>query len=291
MRREESQLRHPSERPLFVAFAILNVLLMAGAIFVAVKGADWLKSHPTLAGYRGRIRTLAIAAIVGVPAIVLLRNTRRALMRGKSIVISPKQLPQIHAILRRHCEKLEIRIIPELYFTDAGVKQTARAYRSRRCDYIVLASRLFQPDLQPMLSVFSFWLGGAVGSLRLGHASWQTEFLLAYVDRIPHLSNSLRRAFTYSEDRYAAYLAPEGLPALVGLASGRLMLPGIDISEHMKQVQHYGGIWAWFGLMTQAEPTPSQRIRALLQAGLWKPELTAAELSEAQLRSAKTATP
>jgi hypothetical protein len=101
----------------------------------------------------------------------------------------------------------------------------ARAYRSWKCDYIVLSSKFLQPNLQPMLPVFAFWLGREIGRLRLEHASWATEFLLAYVDKIPYLSNPLRRVFTYSEDRYGAFLAPEGLPGLIGVASGRLMLP------------------------------------------------------------------
>ena len=105
------------------------------------------------------------------------------------------------------------------------------------------------------------------------------------------LSNSLRRVFCYSEDRYGAYLAPEGLPALVGLAGGRLMLPCIDISEHLKEVQRYGGVWASLGLMTEPEPTPAQRIRALIDAGLWKPEFAHAELPKAEAPRAKAAAP
>jgi len=291
MREEERKLRHPKERRLFVVFAILNLLLMVTAISLALKGADWLEAHPLLNRYRGSIRALAIAAITLPATVVFLRNTRHALMRGKSITISPQQLPEIYAILQHHCEKLGMDYVPGLYFTDSGLKKAAHAYRSWKCDYIVLSSQFFQPDLQPMRPVFAFWIGRELGRLRLHHSSWPTEFLIAYVDKIPHLSNSLRRVFCYSEDRYGAYLAPEGLPALVGLASGRLMLPRIDISEYMNEVQRYGGVWASLGLMTEPEPTTRQRIRALIDAGLWKPEFPQAQLQEPEAPRVKTAAP
>ena len=272
MSSEELNLRHPAEIPLFVAYALLNALLAAAAIFIVFKGSDWLHAHPALAAYHGRIRALAIAAVLGVPATIFLRNTRHAIVRGKSIALSPQQLPQIHAILHRHCERLDIHPLPELYFSDLNTPKPARAYRSWKCDYILLSSKFLQPNLQPMLPVFAFWLGREIGRLRLKHASWNTEVLLAYVDKIPYLSNPLRRVFTYSEDRYGAFLAPEGLLGLIGHASGRLMLSEVNVAEYLKQARAYGGVWARLAALTDGEPTISQRIEALLDAGLLNPE-------------------
>jgi hypothetical protein len=185
MRSDESRLRHRAERSLFLAFAALNVLLMAAAVFIVVfNGSDWLRAHPVLAHY---IRVLAIAAVFGVPAIVFLRNARHALVRRKSIALSPHQLPQIYAILQRHCERLHIDPLPELYVSDMNMTEPARAYRSWKCNYILLSTKFLQPDLQPMLPVFAFWLGREIGRLRLGHTSWATEFLLAYVAKIRYL--------------------------------------------------------------------------------------------------------
>jgi hypothetical protein len=267
MRSDESQLRHPAERPLFLAFAVLNVLLMAAAICIVLNGSDRLRAHSHLAGY---IRVLAIAAVFGVPAIVFLRNGRHALVRGKSITLSPQQFPQIYAILQRHCERLAIHPLPELYVSDMNMTQPARAYRSWKCNYILLSTKFLQPNLQPMLPVFAFWLGREIGRLRLGHTSWATEFLLAYVAKIRYLSNPLHRVFTYSEDRYGAFLAPEGLPGLIGVASGRLMLPEVNASDYLKQVRLHGGVWARLAGLTEAEPTISDRIKALFDADLLK---------------------
>jgi hypothetical protein len=230
-----------------------------------------LRAHPHLAGY---IRVLAIGAVFGIPAIVFLRNTRHALVRGKSIALSPQQLPQIYAILQRHCERLAIDPLPELYVSDMNMTQPARAYRSWKCDHIVLSSKFLQPNLQPMLPVFAFWLGREIGRLRLAHATWATEFLVTYVAKIPYLSNPLRHVFIYSEDRYGAFLAPEGLPGLIGVASGRRILPEVNASDYLKQVKLYGGIWARLATMTEPEPPVSQRIKALFETGLWNTELS-----------------
>jgi hypothetical protein len=88
-----------------------------------------------------------------------------------------------------------------------------------------------------MLPVFAFWLRREIGRLHLEHASWTSEFLLAYVAKIPYLPNPLLRVFTYSEDRYGAFLAPEGLPGLIGVASGRRMLREVNAPDYLKQVR------------------------------------------------------
>jgi hypothetical protein len=67
MRSDESHLRHPAERSLFLAFAVLNVLLMAVAVLIILKGSDWLRAHPDLAEY---VRVLAIAQ-----SLVFLRSS------------------------------------------------------------------------------------------------------------------------------------------------------------------------------------------------------------------------
>lgn len=268
MQTVESQLRHPGERWLFAAFAILNICLMGATVFIVLEGSSWLSGHPLLAQYRGRVRLLAIAAVFLIPATAFLRNTRHALVRGKSIALSPQQVPKIHAILERHCQKLGIQQLPELYISDMSMRTPARAYRSWKCDYIVLSSKFLQPNLEPMLPVVAFWLGREIGRLRLRHSTWPTEALLSYVDKIPHLSNPLRRVFTYSEDRYGAFLAPEGLPGLIGIASGRRMLLEVNVSDYLKQVTVYGGVWSELAALTEAEPTTAQRIKALFDAGL-----------------------
>jgi hypothetical protein len=44
---DESRLRHPKERPVFIATVLLNLALVAGAVALGLYGGDWLERHPT----------------------------------------------------------------------------------------------------------------------------------------------------------------------------------------------------------------------------------------------------
>jgi hypothetical protein len=266
----ESKLRHPLERPLFTAFVALNFALMGLSMFVVMKGSDWLKDHPRLAKHSGRVRTLALAAVFGPPATVLLRNTRRAQIRGNSIRVSPRQFPLLYEILKRHCETLGISRMPELYISDVAIKEPSHAYSSWKRDYIVLGSTFLQPNLEAMRDVFGFLLGRELGRLRLGHANWLKDLLLVYVDKIPYVKNSLLRVFTYSEDRYGAWLAPDSLPGVVAIASGRRMAHEVDIEDYLRQVQEDRSPWGRLSVILSATPQVSYRIQALRDAGLFQ---------------------
>ena len=84
----ESQLRHPWEIPIFIASVVLNLALIAAAIFIAARGDAWLRSHHFLAKYSNQIRAGAIAAILTVPSLALVRNNRLGFIRGNSIRLS-----------------------------------------------------------------------------------------------------------------------------------------------------------------------------------------------------------
>ena len=46
------------------------------------------------------------------------------------------------------------------------------------------------------------------------------------------------------------------------------MLPEVNVSDYLKQVTAYGGLWSELAAFTEAEPTAAQRIKALFDAGL-----------------------
>jgi Zn-dependent protease with chaperone function len=120
-----------------------------------------------------------------------------------------------------------------------------------------------------MLPVFAFLMGRELGRLQLGHARWVNDLLLAYIARIPYLKNPLMRLFTYSEDRWGAFLAPESLPSgLVAMAAGRRMLPEINMADYLESVHGYSSVWAFLADWTSETPPIARRINALIDAGL-----------------------
>jgi hypothetical protein len=137
-------------------------------------------------------------------------------------------------------------------------------------DYIVLGTKYLNRELAESREVVAFLLGRELGTLRLGHTRWWHEALIAYVVRIPILRRPLRRVRAFSRDRYAAFLAPEGLRGLLVVASGGSQLPNINISAWLEQVQEYEGFWARLSAKLREAPHVADRVRALYAAGLFR---------------------
>jgi hypothetical protein len=270
----ESALRNPREWPIFVTSAALNLVIMAGAVVLAAHGTEELRRFPRLASIVGHrieeLRALAIAAVFALPAVIFLRNLRRASIRGGSVRLSSDQLPEIHDVLVRYCARLGMKPIPRLYLTDEAFKGDARAFSSWDGDYIVLGTKYLNRELAESHEVVAFLLGRELGTLRLGHTRWWNEALIAYVVRIPILRRPLRRVRAFSRDRYAAFLAPEGLRGLLVVASGGSQLPNINISAWLEQVREYEGFWAWLSAKLREAPHVADRVRALYAAGLFR---------------------
>src|SRR5215218_3619685 len=75
---DESRLRHPQERAIFIGCVVINLALMAGAIYITASGAEWLEAYPRLAKWADAMRAAAVLAILSPPTLVLMRNMRRA---------------------------------------------------------------------------------------------------------------------------------------------------------------------------------------------------------------------
>ena len=266
---DERTLRHPRERIVFAVFVVLNFAVLAGAVLVMRMHPPWLGKHPFVDKQIQALRGLALAGAIAAPATVLLRNRRWAETRLNGIQLSPAQIPGLHAILVRECAVFGMTEIPALYLT-ATESHIARAYTAwGKRTYIALGVSLLQPDLDKISDVMGFHIGREIGRIRLGHTEWWHELLLAYVVRIPILRNPLMHLRTYSADRYGAFLQPDGVRGLVAVASGRLMLPAVDVSESLRHVPEARGFVALLGQLGRPEPPVARRVRELYDLGLF----------------------
>jgi hypothetical protein len=265
---DESQLRHPLERPIFIASVIVNLAIMVAAVVLVSLGGDWLDSHPILKSFSKQMRALAMVAVFAPPAIAVIRNIRRGLVRGNSVRLSREQVPEIYEILERHCDKLGLATVPELYLADRAVPAPALAFSTWQHDCVGINARYIERKLKASRLVLAFLLGRELGRIRLGHTKWWYEMVLSYVIRIPYLRNPMMQVQEFSHDRYGAFLESEGLPGLVIQASGRRLLKQIDEREFLKRTSEYGGFWAVVSNFANTMPHVSYRIKALLKAGL-----------------------
>jgi hypothetical protein len=267
----ESQLRHPWEKTIFVVSVVLNVALMVGAVIMVKTAHDWLKDYPFIAKNTKQIQALAIAAIFALPAIALIRNNRRGFIRGNAVRLSNDQIPEIFNILEGHCKKLGMDYVPELYVSDGAIHEPVQAFSTWKHDFIVITRHFLERKPGRIPDVLAFMLGRELGRIRLGHTKWWYEMILAYVIKIPYLRNPMTHVQTLSHDRYGAFLAPGGIRGLAVQACGRRMLQSMNLEDYLRQVREYGGFWEMLANMTKSRPHISYRIRALLNAGLLKP--------------------
>jgi hypothetical protein len=273
----EAQLQHPLERPLFIAYAILNLVIVIIAIGVIRIGFNWvgthpilakfLESHPVLTDFLVKVAAVISLAIFAPLAIPVVRNMRRAIIRGSSIRLSAEQIPQIYGILEEHCSKFGMCRVPELYLSEDAISGLAQAYSVWRNDYIVLNAELVEKAMEESPGALAFMLGRELGRLRLGHLKWWDEMLLAHVSNIPILRAPLLRVRTYSCDRYGAYLSEIGLNELLAQAAGRKMLKNLNLVEYLDQARAYRGFWARAAGLMRESPPLLLRAKALLDAG------------------------
>lgn len=272
---DESSLRHPADRLVFIVSVVMNLALMAAAVYLVANGPDWLSSHPMLSKSAQHLRMLAIAAIFALPVTTVVRNVRRGQVRENSIRLSPSQFGSIYGMFQAQCKKLGLATLPELYVTNSAITSTATSFSSFRRDYVVLGQSIVDSDLAVMGEALAFVIGRELGRIRLGYTRLWTEVLLTYVLRVPYLDIPISRVRTYSCDRYGAFLAPEGVRGLVMLASGRRLLQKVNVEDYLRQAGRLVGFWEQLASIVTARPPVLCRVKALYDAGLmnWEKDL------------------
>ena len=88
-------LRHPAEVPFFVFMVILNVAIIAAIIGAAVF-LPFLPESVKQSGWAVTIRTALIALLLFIPALIVIRETRRAGIRGTAVQLSERQYPELY---------------------------------------------------------------------------------------------------------------------------------------------------------------------------------------------------
>jgi Zn-dependent protease with chaperone function len=264
---DESQLRHPLERPYFLASVVLSLIVVAAVIIAIVFAPDWLNSHAMLSKEATLVRAVLVAALAGMPLLVLLRNRRDAYVHGQSIRLSCDQFAPIYDILEKQCQRLGMTQVPDLYITDKGIPPYSKAFSTRSDHSIVLHQNLFEVDLQKTLDVAAFTIGSELGRIRLGHTDWLDELLLTYIFIVPFFANPLRQLRTFSRDRYGAYLAPDGFRGLLFAASARRLLNDVNVDDYLRQADSYGGAWVKSSIYFYDVPPVLRRVQELKSAG------------------------
>src|SRR5687768_7762761 len=103
-------LRHPAEGPFFV----LNVVAVA-AILLAAVVLPFVPHELRETGVGIGIRSALIGLLLLVPALIVIRETQRASVRGSAVKLSQSQFPDLYRVADDLTAALGLRRRPEIF--------------------------------------------------------------------------------------------------------------------------------------------------------------------------------
>jgi Zn-dependent protease with chaperone function len=266
------RLRHPAEVPFFVFMVVLNVVII-GLIIQAAVVLPFLPERIQESGWGTAIRSALIGLLLLVPALIVVRETQRASVRGTAVQLSPVQYSSLYQTADEFAQRLGLRRRPQIFLANGNGTLNAFAAQATGHDYVVLANELFTNLYENNRDGLRFILGHELGHIRLHHVSLWYQIAVAYSQRIPLLGPALSRLREYSCDRHGAKLAPLGATGLVLLASGRHTEHVVDVDELVRQGQALRGFWVGLAQLPRSHPFTVRRLERLYRLGLFHSRL------------------
>ncbi|MEV6596265.1 M48 family metallopeptidase [Actinoplanes sp. NPDC051346] len=263
-----TSLRHPAELPFFIFMAVLNVLIIVAIVQAAVM-LPYLPESLEGTAWATTIRTALIGLLLLIPALVVIRETQRASVRGTAVELSPRQYGDLYRTADDFAHQLGLRRRPQIYLGNGNGALNAFAAQATGHDYVVLSNELFVNLQHHNRDGLRFILGHELGHIRLHHVSLWYQLAVAYSERIPLLGPALSRLREYSCDRHGARLSPLGATGLVVLASGRHTETVVDVDELVRQGKALRGFWVGLSQLPRSHPFTVRRLERLYRLGLF----------------------
>jgi Zn-dependent protease with chaperone function len=222
-------------------------------------------------GWAVAIRSAFIALLLLLPALIVVRETQRAGIRGTAVQLSERQYPQLYETVEGFARAIGLRRRPDIFLANGNGTLNAFAAQASGHDYIVLANELFANLYNGNRNGLRFIIGHELGHIRFHHVALWYQLAVAYSQRIPLLGPTLSRLREYSCDRQGAALTPQGATGLVLLASGRYTENAVDINELLRQGQQLHGFWVGLTQLPRSHPFTVRRLERLYGLGLFEP--------------------
>ncbi|WP_433727631.1 M48 family metallopeptidase [Actinoplanes sp. CA-051413] len=274
--RESGRLRHPAELPFYVFMVILNVMII-GLILQAAIALPLLPDQVRDSGWGPVIRSAFIGLLLLAPALVVIRETQRAVIRGTAVELSPRQFGDLYRTMDDFAQSLGLSRRPQLFLANGNGTLNAFAAQATGHDYVVIANELFANLRESNREGLRFILGHELGHIRLHHVSLWYQLSVAYSERIPVLGPTLSRLREYSCDRHGAHLEPLGAPGLVLLASGRYTEHVTDVAQLVRQGQQLRGFWVELAQLPMSHPFTVRRLERLFRLGMFHAQVRGVE--------------
>jgi Zn-dependent protease with chaperone function len=253
-----SSLVSKKERAYYVLMVVLSLTVYGGGAYALVLFPEYLATASSMLVY------IPIVAL----SIFFARGMMMGSLRGNAVHVTPRQLPKIHDIAKRHAATLGLKKLPEIFVLQSNGILNAFATRFLGRNFVVLFSDVLGVAEARGESAVGFVVAHELAHLRRGHLQHRWLTLPARV-LIPYLGPAYSRACEYTCDRFAAHCQPDGaVDGLLVLAAGRELYRDIDAKEYARQVETQKGFFVNRAELMATHPHLPKRVAALLKAGV-----------------------
>jgi len=184
---------------------------------------------------------------------------------GNSVQVNADQFPDIHNILARQSNLLELSQVPDMYILNGGGVLNAFACRVHRKNYVILYSEVVEAALENGMDVLAFVIGHELGHIKRKHVHGWFKLIALPSYLIPFLHKAYSRACEYTCDRIAFALATTGgSKGLALLSVGSVLSDKVDATEMIIQYEKDKGLSTWIAEICSTHPHLVKRMRALL---------------------------
>jgi Zn-dependent protease with chaperone function len=188
-------------------------------------------------------------------------------VRGNSVRVSERQLPQLHRLAAAHARRLGMERVPAIYVMQSGGLLNAFATRFLGRDFVIIYSDVLELALAQGEAAVGFIVGHELAHLWRGHLKYR--WLTAPGRLMPYLGAAYSRACEYTCDRIGAFCQPEGaISGLLALAAGKQLHAHVDVREFAAQAETDTGFWVRRAEIISSHPNLPKRVAALLKAGV-----------------------
>jgi len=170
----------------------LNVLIIVLIVQAAIT-LPLLPERLQDSGWAAAVRSALIGLLLLVPALILVRETQRASVRGTAVQLSPRQYDDLYRTADDFAKRLGLRRRPQIFLSNGNGALNAFAAQATGHDYVVLSNELFTNLYHGNRDGLRFILGHELGHLRLDHRALWDQLGVAYRARIPGVGPALGR--------------------------------------------------------------------------------------------------
>ena len=193
----------------------------------------------------------------------------RATAFGNMILLSPQQLPALHAMVVEGARELGLNPPPKAFLYNSNGLLNAFARRLLGGRYVFLTSALVEVESDEQIR---FVIGHELGHHAAGHLSAWRNFLRLPAYLIPFLQPAYSRAREYTSDRIGARLmrdaaVPQSALMMLGCGCGRVNR-SLSCEAFMAQEKMVPPVFGWLTEIVRSHPRLTRRLAALRTFGV-----------------------